>query len=73
MADFNIKEIQSLKLKIQVLEQLTVVGLVTAVIGFYHDWSTLSVFLLIAVCGFQIAKWRFKKKFETERVPGKNG
>ncbi|MCD8178356.1 MAG: HAMP domain-containing histidine kinase [Tannerellaceae bacterium] len=71
MADFNIKEIQSLKLKIQVLEQLTVVGLVTAVIGFYHDWSTLYVFLLIAVCGFQIAKWRFKKSLKQKEYLAK--
>lgn len=33
MADFNVKEIQSLKFRIQVVEQLSVVGVILMVLG----------------------------------------
>ena len=40
MADFNIKDIQKLKLKIQVVEKIMLVGVIVIVAGFYFDWNT---------------------------------
>ncbi|MCD7938221.1 MAG: ATP-binding protein [Tannerellaceae bacterium] len=64
MADLNIKEIQNLKLKIQIVEQITIIGVILVVIGFYHDWGVPAGLLAGVLVILQIVKWRFKKQLK---------
>lgn len=58
MADFNIKDIQRLKFKIQTIERVSMVGLILLIAGFYYDWHggiVWSVFsFLIVLYSFNV-------------------
>ncbi len=71
MADFNIKEIEKLKLKIRITEQVTIVGVVLVVIGFYNDFDGLSITLLVFLGFIQFLKWRFKKQLKQKEFLAK--
>lgn len=64
MADFNVKEIQSLKFRIQVVEQLSVVGVILMVLGWWYSWEGSVSIILTLLIIFQIIKWRFRKQLK---------
>ena len=41
MADFDIKEIASLKRQLRIIEKLTLAGWILIIAGFYYDWDTV--------------------------------
>ncbi|MCD7975756.1 MAG: HAMP domain-containing histidine kinase [Tannerellaceae bacterium] len=61
MADFNVKEIQTLKFRIQVIEQLSVAGVVLMVLGWWYSWSDSVGIIFTILIILQIIKWRFRK------------
>lgn len=71
MADFNVKEIQQLKLKIQIAEKTLIVGAVAAGFAIYYDkdgiLSALILFLIILL----IVNSRWKKKLKQKEYLAK--
>lgn len=71
MADFNIKDIQSLKLKIQVVEKLMMACVVFIIISLYYDWNVSFGLLLVVLGIIQFVKHRFKKQLKQKEYLAK--
>lgn len=72
MADFNIKEIQQLKLKIQVIDRINLVGIIVVVAGFYYDLHPGIVWPIVGVlCMLYIVKLRYKKQLKQKEYLAK--
>lgn len=72
MPDFNIKDIQRLKLKIQVIDRITLVGVIIVVVGFYYDWNAGIVWPIIGLLGIiYLFKLRYKKQLRQKEYLAK--
>lgn len=71
MADFNVKEIQQLKLKIQIAEKTFLVGAVATGLAIYYDWNTTFGLLIVGIIILQIVKSRWKKKLRQKEYLAK--
>jgi len=71
MADFNVKDIQRLKLKIQVIEKTFLVGVVVTGFAIYYDWDATIGVLIVALIVIQIIKSRWKKKLRQKEYLAK--
>lgn len=47
MADFDIKEIASLKRQLRIIEKLTLAGWILIIAGFYYGWDTVPGIMLV--------------------------
>lgn len=71
MADFNIKEIQQLKLKIQVAEKTFLAGVIATGFAIYYNWDIATGLLIPALIVLQIIKSRWKKKLKQKEYLAK--
>lgn len=71
MADFNIKEIQQLKLKIQVAEKTFLAGVIATGFAIYYNWDIATGLLIPALIILQIIKSRWKKKLKQKEYLAK--
>ena len=72
MADFNIKEIQKLKLKLQIVERVMLGSVIFIVASFYFDWHTgltSSAILLLSIIYFY--RLRLKKQLKQKEYLAK--
>ncbi len=71
MPDFNIKEIESLKLKIQVIDRTSTIGLVAAIVCLYMGWMWVINVLFATLIILQIIKSRYKKQLKQKEYLAK--
>lgn len=71
MADFNIKEIQQLKLKIQVAEKTFLAGVIATGFAIYYNGNVATAILIPALIVLQIIKSRWKKKLKQKEYLAK--
>ncbi|MCD8193265.1 MAG: HAMP domain-containing histidine kinase [Tannerellaceae bacterium] len=71
MPDFNIKDIQNLKLKIHVIEKIFLGGVVFIVLCFYFDWNISIGYVAVLLAILQILKWRLKKQLKQKEYVAK--
>lgn len=71
MADFNVKEIQRLKLKIQIAEKIFLAGAVVTGFAIYYDWNTIFGLLILVLITLQILKSSWKKKLRQKEYLAK--
>lgn len=71
MPDFNIKEIESLKLKIKIIGRTSIIGVVALVAGMYYDWNYLTGPLILALIILQIVKSRLNKQLKQKEYLAK--
>jgi len=71
MADFNVKDIQQLKLKIQIAEKLFLIGVVLTGFAIYYDWNSSIGLLIVVLIILQIIKSRWKKKLKQKEYLAK--
>ncbi len=72
MPDFNIKDIQRLKLKIQAIDRITLVGVIFVVAGFYYNWNEGLVWSVVGFLSvLYIVKLRYKKKLKQKEYLAK--
>lgn len=62
MGDLDIKDIESLKFKLRILERGVVVGLILIVVFLYLDMDNSLFLLILSLVGVQIYKGRLRKK-----------
>lgn len=71
MADFNIKEIQELKFKIQIAEKIFLAGVVVTGLAIYYGWNMAIGLLITGLTILQIVKSRWKKKLKQKEFLAK--
>jgi len=71
MADFNVKDIQRLKLKIQIAEKTFLIGAVATGFAIYYDWNTTFGLLILGLIILQIVKSSWKKKLRQKEYLAK--
>lgn len=71
MPDFNVKEIQQLKLKIQIAEKTFLAGVIGTGFAIYYNWDTATGLLIIGLIVLQIIKSRLKKKLKQKEFLAK--
>lgn len=71
MADFNVKDIAALKLKLQIIEKIFMAGLIGMVLGFYYDWDPATGILVVGLIVLQIIKVRLRKKLRQKEYLAK--
>lgn len=71
MADFNVKDIQQLKLKIQIAEKTFLIGAVVTGFSIYKGWDTTFGLLIVFLIVLQIVKSRWKKKLRQKEYLAK--
>ncbi|MDF9828705.1 ATP-binding protein [Parabacteroides sp. PF5-6] len=71
MADFNVKDIQRLKLKIQIAEKTFLVGAVVTGFAIYYNWDTAFGLLILGLIVLQIVKSRWKKQLRQKEYLAK--
>lgn len=71
MADFNVKEIQQLKLKIQVGEKVGIGAAVLTGVALYYDWDTWIGLLIAFLIVLLIVMSRWKKKLRQKEYLAK--
>lgn len=71
MADFNIKEIEDLKFRLQIIERASLAGLVFVVLGFYYDWDPYTGFVVVGLIILQIMKGQLRKKLKQKEYLAK--
>lgn len=71
MADFNVKEIQRLKLKIQIAEKTFLAGAIATGFAIYYDWHTTFGLLILFLIILQIVKSGWKKKLRQKEYLAK--
>lgn len=70
MADFDIKEIANLKLKLRIIERATIIGWVLIVLGIYKDYP-FAGFAVVLVIILYIVRARYKKKLKQKEYLAK--
>ena len=60
MADFDIKEIASLKRQLRIIEKLTLVGWILIIAGLYYDWETVPGIAIVVEIILYILKGRLR-------------
>ena len=71
MADFDIKEIASLKRQLRIIEKLTLAGWILIIAGFYYDWDTVPGIMLVVQIVLYILKGRLRKKLKQKEYLAK--
>lgn len=71
MADFDVKEITALKLRLQIVEKAFLADVVLIILGFYYDWGALNGFMIVGLVILQICKSRLKKKLRQKEYLAK--
>lgn len=71
MADFDIKEIASLKRQLRIIEKLTLVGWILIIAGLYYDWKTAPGLAVIVQIVLYIMKGRLRKKLKQKEYLAK--
>lgn len=71
MADYNVKDIQRLRLKIQIVEKTFLVGVIVTGVGIYYEWNSTVAILIVALIVLQIIKSRWKKKLRQKEYLAK--
>jgi len=71
MPDFNVKEIQQLKLKIQIAEKTFLAGVVCAGFAIYYNGNIITAIIIPALIILQIIKSRWKKKLRQKEFLAK--
>ncbi len=71
MPDFNIKEVESLKLKIQVIDRTSTFGLVAIIGCIYMGWMWAVNALICTLIVLQIIKSRYKKQLKEKEYLAK--
>lgn len=71
MADFDIKEIASLKRQLRIIEKLTLAGWILIIAGFYYGWDTVPGIMLVVQIVLYILKGRLRKKLKQKEYLAK--
>lgn len=71
MPDFNVKEIQQLKLKIQIAEKTFLAAVVATGFAIYYNWDVATGLLITGLIILQIIKSRWKKKLKQKEYLAK--
>ena len=71
MADFDIKEIASLKRQLRIIEKLTLAGWILIIAGFYYGWDTVPGIKLVVQIVLYILKGRLRKKLKQKEYLAK--
>ncbi len=71
MPDFDIEEIQKLRLKIQIVGKMSIAGVILLIFSFYYDWSYIPGPTIGVLCILQIIKWRLNKKLRQKEYLAK--
>lgn len=71
MPDFNVKDIENLKFKLQIIEKCFLGGLIFVVLGFYYDWDPYTGLVVGALIIIQIMKSRLRKKLRQKEYLAK--
>lgn len=71
MPDFNVKEIQELKLKIQIAEKTFLAGVIGTGFAIYYSWDTVTGILIAGLIILQIVKSRWKKRLKQKEFLAK--
>lgn len=72
MTDFDIKEINALKLKLRIIEKGTLVGWVLLILSIYYDWDDpYPGLLIVAIIALYIVKGRFRKRLKQKEYLAK--
>ena len=71
MADFDIKEIASLKRQLRIIEKLTLAGWILIIAGFYYDWESVPGIMLVVQIVLYILKGRLRKKLKQKEYLAK--
>lgn len=71
MPDFNIEEIQKLKLKIQFIGKSSFVGVGLLILCFYYDWSSFTAPIILLLIVLQIVKWSLNRKLKQKEYLAK--
>ncbi len=71
MADFNVKEIQQLKLKIQIADKTFLIGVIATGFAIYYDLNGWTGGLITVLIILQIVKSRWKKKLRQKEYLAK--
>ena len=71
MPDFNVKEIQELKLKIQIAEKTFLAGVIGTGFAIYYNWDIATGLLIAGLIILQIIKSRLKKQLKQKEFLAK--
>ena len=71
MADFDVKEIGALKLRLQIVEKVFLGDVILMILAFYYDWGSWTAFSILALAILQIMKSRLKKKLKQKEYLAK--
>ena len=71
MADFDIKEISALKLKLRIIEKATLAGWIVVILGLYYDWDTIPGLTIVTIIILYIIKGRFRKQLKQKEYLAK--
>lgn len=71
MADFDVKDIAALKLRLQIVEKLFLADIILMILAFYYDWNGWDGWTIVALIVLQIMKSRLKKKLRQKEYLAK--
>lgn len=71
MADFDIKQIEALKLRLQIVEKVFLGAIVLLILSFYYDWNRWDGTFIVILIILQIVKSRFKKQLKQKEYLAK--
>ena len=71
MADFDVKVIEALKLRLQIVEKVFLGDVVLMIFAFYYDWSPWDGLSVLALIILQIMKSRLKKQLKQKEYLAK--
>lgn len=71
MADFDVKQIEALKLRLQIVEKVFLGDVVLMILAFYYDWDPWSGLSIVALIILQIIKSRLKKQLKQKEYLAK--
>lgn len=71
MADFNIKDIADLKLKLQIVDKTFLAAVILIILGFYYDWGAVKGLCILALILLQIMKSRLRKQLKQKEYLAK--
>ncbi|MDH6304772.1 two-component system NtrC family sensor kinase [Parabacteroides sp. PF5-5] len=71
MPDFNIKDIEKLKLKIQLIEKTFIGCVILVILSLYYDWDAVTGISVVALIIIQIIKSRLSKQLKQKEYLAK--
>lgn len=73
MADFDIRDIAALKVKLQIIEKLVLADWILIILSMYYDWGGWITCLIVIQIILYIYKSKLLQTTETERVSRQSG